>query len=135
MTLLLLIQVKLSIQSLHKRFALKCFVYWCVFLFKGNDDNSNADHDNSSSFMLMAALCSSIMGLFMLIYVAIWSFKQYNRRGYETINDSNGCCKNKNKLAMCKRISLRNLGGNTEKSIMYPSSASYTFDDEWKDFC
>ena len=90
-----------------------------------NLDNSddNGDTDNSSPIMLLAALCSAVFGLFMLIYIGIWAYKQYQRREYHYIS-------NKNKPRMLPRISLRNLSRNREKTVMHPSSYSYTFDDE-----
>ena len=99
---------------------------------------------SSSDWMLMAAFISAILGLFVLVYICIYAYKQYGRVEYERIggpidaSSMKGASKLNRALGKVRRISLRNIGrknnGNDEyydeesRNIMHPS-ASYTFDD------
>merc|ERR1712228_820062 len=95
---------------------------------RGIDTNDDDAESNSNDiWMFIAALCSSSLGAFVLIYICISAYKGYLRKEYESI--PNESCASK--LGSFRRISLRNIGmkknGNEEeKSIMHPS-ASYTF--------
>eukprot|EP01083_Nonionella_stella_P004738 13773_1 len=93
------------------------------------------EHQTSSDWMFIAALCSSVLGLFVLVYICVWAYRSYGRKEYESISSglssANVCAKGR------KRISLRNIeisddimdADNEQKSIMHPSS-SYTFQRE-----
>eukprot|EP00483_Globobulimina_turgida_P006906 UN06919 len=92
-------------------------------------DNAGA----STDWMFIAALCSSMLGLFILIYICIWAYKTYGRQEYESIPSLDKSSKMSGKFGGLRKISLRNIGikknDNEEvKGIMHPS-ASYTFDD------
>ena len=103
------------------------------FILADNPQNSSTD------WMLIAAFISSIMGLFVLVYICIWAYKQCGRVEYEKIGTGmNGPSKLNRALGKVKRISLRNIGKNKNnddcydeesRNIMHPS-ASYTFDDD-----
>eukprot|EP01084_Bolivina_argentea_P045568 83887_1 len=85
------------------------------------ENASDMDNNQATDWMFVAALCSSILGLFILIYICLSAYRRY---GYENIP-------NGNKLKI-KKISLRNITNvinsiNEErKGIMHPSQ-SYTF--------
>merc|ERR1712129_188742 len=86
------------------------------------DDDSEENH--SSDWMFIAALCSSVIGAFVLMYICISAYKKYLRKEYDSIKDKSQMCS--------RRISLRKVSvekNDEERSIMHPSASysSYSF--------
>merc|ERR1712176_881351 len=63
------------------------------------------DGNGSSNWMFIAALCSSILGAFVLLYICISAYKGYLRKEYESIPSSID-----GKLGSIRRISLKHIG-------------------------
>ena len=94
--------------------------------------NNDNDDESDIDWMFIAALCSSLLGLFVLLYIAIRAYKSYGRSEYDAIPAMQNISTKNQKLGAVKKISLRNLGiydqNEEERNIMHPSS-SYTFTD------
>merc|ERR1712129_482178 len=83
-------------------------------------DNDDGEKNGSSDWMFIAALCSSVIGAFVLMYICISAYKGYLRKEYDSIKDKSQMCS--------RRISLRSVSidkNDEERSIMH-SSASYS---------
>merc|ERR1712129_396364 len=83
-------------------------------------DNDDGHVNGSSDWMFIAALCSSVIGAFVLMYICISAYKGYLRKEYDSIKDKSQMCS--------RRISLRSVSiekNDEERSIMHPS-ASYS---------
>merc|ERR1712129_540510 len=84
------------------------------------DNDDDGQKNGSSDWMFIAALCSSVIGAFVLMYICISAYKGYLRKEYDSIKDKSQMCS--------RRISLRSVSidkNDEERSIMH-SSASYS---------
>eukprot|EP01084_Bolivina_argentea_P054491 99927_1 len=91
--------------------------------------SSAMNNNGGTDWMFVAALCSSMLGLSILVYI---SLKVYRRRGYESIPNGDSVNGKWGKFKAIKKISLRkntnriNNVNEDRKGIMHPSD-SYTF--------
>ena len=109
-------------------------------LIDGDDKDDTSDfvmpEQSHTDWMFIAATCSSMLGLFVLIYICIWAYKSFGRKEYEQIGHSlngSGPSRMNQKLGKVRKISLRSsiigiVDDEEQRNIMHPSK-SYTFDD------